>query len=446
MLTIIEHLHEIINVTPSTPYEINFRSTFGHLTNSAELLLNDFKNNKNQESLHQAWQFYITLYRQVKVIVLNLMSIPLAEGSPKLSSITKFSLSVPGTYHQNSNLITIQSFQPLLKVLPSKQRPRRMGIIGSDGNSYTFLLKAREDTRLDERVMQLFNFLTSLVNNSTIPMKNKLTINTYNVIPLTHEVGLIGWLEGCSTIFDVILEYRKKNSISVKREYEYVTKKYPTYNQLPLLGKQKAFRECLNETKGDDLKQFLFKFSTDSSNWISRRTAYATSLSMTSISGYILGLGDRHMCNIMIQNRTGKLAHIDFGDCFEVAQMREKEPEKVPFRLTRILVNALEASKIDGIFRSCCENILTLVRSYGEEILGLLEVFLYDPLLQWIQNSSNDQDETVSKIMKRIESKLKGTDFGPTVIDPVTQVNKLITTASSGANLCQMFEGWHPFW
>ncbi len=46
--------------------------------------------------------------------------------------------------------------------------------------------------------------------------------------------------------------------------------------------------------------------------------------------------------------------HIDFGDCFEVAMKRNKFPEKVPFRLTRMLVNAMEAAGINGHFRHTC--------------------------------------------------------------------------------------------
>jgi FKBP12-rapamycin complex-associated protein len=45
-----------------------------------------------------------------------------------------------------------------------------------------------------------------------------------------------------------------------------------------------------------------------------------------SMVGYILGLGDRHPSNIMIQRQSGKIVHIDFGDCFEVAMLRDKFP------------------------------------------------------------------------------------------------------------------------
>ena len=37
-----------------------------------------------------------------------------------------------------------------------------------------------------------------------------------------------------------------------------------------------------------------------------------------SMVGYILGLGDRHPSNLMLDRFSGKVIHIDFGDCFEV--------------------------------------------------------------------------------------------------------------------------------
>ena len=58
-----------------------------------------------------------------------------------------------------------------------------------------------------------------------------------------------------------------------------------------------------------------------------------------SMVGYILGLGDRHPSNVMLDRLSGKIVHIDFGDCFEVAMRREKYPERVPFRLTRMLIH-----------------------------------------------------------------------------------------------------------
>ena len=44
----------------------------------------------------------------------------------------------------------------------------------------------------------------------------------------------------------------------------------------------------------------------------------ARSLAVMSMVGYILGLGDRHPSNIMLDRVSGQMMHIDFGDCFEV--------------------------------------------------------------------------------------------------------------------------------
>ena len=57
-------------------------------------------------------------------------------------------------------------------------------------------------------------------------------------------------------------------------------------------------------------------------------------------AGYLLGLGDRHPSNLMLDRYSGKLLHIDFGDCFEASMNREKFPERVG---SRILSHSLAA-------------------------------------------------------------------------------------------------------
>jgi len=99
--------------------------------------------------------------------------------------------------------------------------------------------------------------------------------------------------------------------------------------------------------------------------------------------GYILGLGDRHPSNLMLDRVTGKIVHIDFGDCFEVAMHREKYPERVPFRLTRMLTFAMEVSNIEGSYRTTCEHAMRLLRGNKESLMAVLEAFIHDPLLTW---------------------------------------------------------------
>jgi phosphatidylinositol kinase/protein kinase (PI-3 family) len=111
--------------------------------------------------------------------------------------------------------------------------------------------------------------------------------------------------------------------------------------------------------------------------------------------GYILGLGDRHPSNLMLDKLSGRILHIDFGDCFEVAMNRDKYPEKVPFRLTRMLIKAMEVSGIEGSYRSTCERTMTVLRENRDSLVAMLQAFLYDPLISWrlVDLSDNNGSE-----------------------------------------------------
>lgn len=52
---------------------------------------------------------------------------------------------------------------------------------------------------------------------------------------------------------------------------------------------------------------------------------------------------------------------------------RDKYPEKVPFRLTRMLRNAMDVSRIEGVFRTTCEHSES---SLLNDTLALAEVAL----------------------------------------------------------------------
>lgn len=67
--------------------------------------------------------------------------------------------------------------------------------------------------------------------------------------------------------------------------------------------------------------------------------------------GYILGLGDRHVVNILIDNSTAEVIHIDFGIAFEQG-LTLPCPETVPFRLTRDIEDGMGICGVEGVFRT----------------------------------------------------------------------------------------------
>lgn len=130
---------------------------------------------------------------------------------------------------------------------------------------------------------------------------------------------------------------------------------------------------------------FFEKFHTPA-DWFDRRLAYTNSVAITSMVGYILGIGDRHVSNILIDEKTAELIHIDFGIAFEQSKCLPT-PEHVPFRLTRDMVAAFGVSGVDGIFRTSCEKSLEVLRQNRTTIITILDVLVYDPLYSWALTS-----------------------------------------------------------
>ena len=56
---------------------------------------------------------------------------------------------------------------------------------------------------------------------------------------------------------------------------------------------------------------------------------------------------------------------------------------QVPFRLTRMLVKAMEVSGIEGNFRSTCEIVMQVLRTNKDSVMAMMEAFVHDPLINW---------------------------------------------------------------
>ena len=80
------------------------------------------------------------------------------------------------------------------------------------------------------------------------------------------------------------------------------------------------------------------------------KVRYTKSTAVASMVGYILGLGDRHLSNILVDVKTGELVHIDLGIAFDKGKILPT-PELVPFRLTRDIVDGFGPLGTEGCFR-----------------------------------------------------------------------------------------------
>lgn len=374
------------------------------------------------------------MFRRVnkQLPLLNYARHHLSNFSPALYRARSLELGVPGSYRVDGSYVNIEKFIPELEIMTSKQRPRKITLRGNDGNDYVFLLKGHEDIRQDERVMQLFGLVNALLIRDHQTRKHDLKIQRYAISPLSHDCGVVGWVPHTDTLHSLIRDYRTSKSIPLNLENRETMKMAPDYEHLTVMQKVEVFIETLKRTtgKGNDLYEILWLKSANSEEWLDRRTRFTRSLAVMSMVGYILGLGDRHPSNLMLDKLSGRVFHIDFGDCFEVSMNREKIPERVPFRLTRMLIKAMEVAGIEGSYRSTCEKTMSVLRDSKDSLVAMLEAFVYDPLISWRladvstdkssgqpppppSNGTNDETDTSDGTMVDIARR--------SIVDPISE-------------------------
>lgn len=318
MFEVLEPLHDMIERGPETLRETSFVQSFGHELKMARDFCRRYRSTGDTNELNQAWDIYYSTFQRLTRQIKLLNVIELQYVSPKLMAVRDLELAVPGTYQSGKPVIGIGSVRPTFNVITSKQRPRRFTMLGRDGKEYTFLLKGHEDLRQDERVMQLFGLVNTLLSADQESAKRHLFIHRFSITPLSPSAGLLGWIPHSDTLHTLIKAYRESRKILLDIENRLMNQMADdNYDSLPLMHKVEVFQYALDNTTGQDLYRILWLGSRNSEAWLERRTAYTRSLALTSMIGYILGLGDRHPSNLMLDSISGDVIHIDFVSALE---------------------------------------------------------------------------------------------------------------------------------
>ncbi|NWS93822.1 ATM kinase, partial [Mionectes macconnelli] len=379
---------------------------------------------------------------------------------------------------QYENLVTIRSFKREFLLAGGMNLPKIIDCVGSDGKERRQLVKGRDDLRQDAVMQQVFQMCNTLLQQNTETRKRKLNIRRYKVVPLSQRSGVLEWCSGTTPIGEFLV------NVEEGAHKRYRPGDYSGYQcQKIMMDAQKKQPEekyrifmQVCENFQPVFRYFCMEKFRDPAVWFEKRLAYTRSVATSSIVGYILGLGDRHVQNILIDEQTAELVHIDLGVAFEQGKILPT-PETVPFRLTRDIVDGMGITGVEGVFRRCCEKTMAVMRNSQETLLTIVEVLLYDPLFDWTMNPlkalylqqrpedeadmsstlSNDPQEckrkasdeqsfnkVAERVLMRLQEKLKGVEEG-TVLSVGGQVNLLIQQAMDPKNLSQLFPGWKPW-
>ncbi|XP_071733671.1 uncharacterized protein [Rutidosis leptorrhynchoides] len=419
---------------PETPHEIWFHNEYMGPIKSA---ISNFKTPPSASALSDIWRPFDSIVASLSSYQRK-SSISLSEVAPQLALLSSSDVPMPGLEKQIAvseserdmksalqGIVTIASFCEQIVILPTKTKPKKLVIVGSDGQTYPYLLKGREDLRLDARIMQLLQAINCFLHSSSIRIRH------YSVTPISGRAGLIQWVENVTSIYSVYKSWQNrvqaaqlsgaasgntKNSMPshVPRPTDmFYGKIIPALKEKgirrvisrkdwPHEVKRKVLLDLMQETPKQLLHQEMWCASEGFKGFRMKLNRYSGSLATMSMVGHILGLGDRHLDNILLDFHSGDIVHIDYNVCFDKGQ-RLKVPEIVPFRLTQTLEAALGLMGTEGSFRKHSESVLGTLKKNKDVLLMLLEVFVWDPLVEWTRGDFHDDAAIVGEERKGME-------------------------------------------
>ncbi|KAI8329229.1 hypothetical protein BC941DRAFT_384857 [Chlamydoabsidia padenii] len=368
--------------------------------------------------------------------------------SPWLSTFQstnfKEQIELPGQYHGRSppdpeSHVKIASFDDRILVMGSLRKPKRLRINGTDGNESMFLVKGGEDLRLDQRIQQLFTVTNELIRKEPYCKKHDVHLTTYNVIPMATNIGMIEWVQDTKPLRNCIEEQLNNKGLMVRVQENYrlfVAKfkgeimGYHNLFKAPREPVMKNFQQQTGSFQDNILKQYLMQLATSPEAFIFMRNNFAHSLGAIAIVGYLFGIGDRHLENIMVDKKRGTLLAIDFGHAFGSATELLPVPEMTPFRLTRQLVGALEPLGVKGILEVIMVHTLEAVQRDKQVILNVMDVFVKEPLLDWKKVAA-----------KQAKAQKRGS--GASVEERSSNSSDFMAGSSSSTNTNEEYE-WYP--
>ncbi|KAI0561812.1 Phosphatidylinositol 3-/4-kinase [Gracilaria domingensis] len=396
------------------------------------------------------------------------------------------------------NLPLIQGFGRYATVFSGLSRPLNIICIGSDGHRYPQIVKGRDDLRGDAAMEQMFMIVNKLLQKDHMASGRNLSIRTYRIIPLSPFSGIIQFVDNTKPLKAVLVEqsatgeqrtdrkslherYRPKD-LKHRTIWERASKAYRHDGRRDISRLKKYLRSAWPKFQ-PVFRHFFIEQWPDPEEWFQHQLNYSRSVAVMSIVGFIIGLGDRHLSNILMDVRTAEFVHIDFGISFELGKLLPT-PELMPFRLTRDIVDGFGIAGVEGVFRRSCEITLQVLRQNKDLLLTVIDVLLHDPMFTWAltpvevlkeqealergsldiedgESSKSFQESDIDAVarkmdrevngsrdaqraMSRISEKLDGLE-GTERLSVETHVARLIDEARAFHVIGAVYPGWMPW-
>ncbi|KAI6234052.1 Serine/threonine-protein kinase ATR [Aphelenchoides fujianensis] len=233
---------------------------------------------------------------------------------------------------------------------------------------YSVLCKPDDDLGKDACYMDLANMLNARMSTNKHTRNEDLHIQTFGVLPLQEQGGLIEWVHGMTTLGECLRATSRTTPLwdqTVRQLEKEARSSRMLQKRSSATPKIASFRKCC-ELSELTMSKYLRSRCSGPASFYHLQRRFTISTAMMSAFGYL-----------------------------------------VPFRLTRNIVDGFGAVGIEGRFRFSMERSMRFLQSEKAAILICLQGFLNDPLLKW--QAREERGEYDIKVKSDfIENRLNG--------------------------------------
>lgn len=311
-----------------------------------------------------------------------------------------------------------------------KSLPKIVQLTDTEGRVHRQIVKGNDDLRNDAILQQLFNILG--------------VVRSYVVVPISAHAGIAEWVTGTVTMGNYLAGVDEQ--FGAHHRY-FPTDILPSEFKARMVKARQQKESLVSIFSSQNFQPVLHFFFYE--NWSSAETffeaqsRYANSVAVTSVVGFVTGLGDRHPNNILLDTVSGQVVHIDYGICFESGKFL-KVPEIVPFRLTPDVVDGLGSLGVHGPFTRLCIDAMDSLKAKSALVTAIVEVCVVDPMFNWAVASlgSDNAVNALNAVVRKLQGFVNNESLP---LSTNAQIDRLIRTATDPQNLALMFAGWQPW-
>ena len=289
-----------------------------------------------------------------------------------------------------------------ITVFNSKKVPLLITALNAQpgGGRTQALFKNGDDLRQDILTLQIISIMDKIWLAHNLDLK----MTPYKVIGTDCMQGFLEFVQNCNTLAE--MQYRGKRLFSKKKEGNI----FNTFkdDQIMKFMRMKTKDRFLKDIDSSQLDSYVesgrLQLMVDE-HIAKMREVFAKSTAGYCVANYILGLGDRHPDNIMINVIEGNFLHIDFGHF--LGHVKSKfgiKRERDPFVLTPEIAYFINGGPIRGKWYRKKKKFL-----YGNQDGS--KTINYGPVVTEVQGeSSEDYGDGFNNIADLEDMDLSGED------------------------------------